>query len=201
MKIKVDMDKEFKRFARNVEKITAMTTLEMKDIVSYNGKQFIKRAIKFTPLMRKNQPRWIPVSSFDPATRSTFISAGIISADSKWIKASALGLTPYTPKGRGFARSGWLKAAQGLKAMNANYTQYMGKYSRSFGLFRDELKRMVPRVTVGNKIPFIEDLDRGSTTNREAAHILARAMAKTNRDMQRKIEYYKRKNSMLWAKR
>ncbi len=76
---------------------------------------------------------------------------------------------------KGFAKAGWVRAMLGLGLKpKTSVHKRGGRQGWEYGIFVDQLNRHQPAVTIGNKIPFIEALDRGSSQN-PAHHILARA--------------------------
>jgi len=112
-----------------------------------------------------------------------------------------LGLTPVSPqgyKGRGFAKSGWVKALMGLGVAVRSRYHYGGKRRwAEFGIFKDGRNQALPFVEVGNTVPYIEKLNREGG-NRGAPRFFQRAFAMTILQMERTLTRMARKQARLW---
>jgi len=119
----------------------------------------------------------------------------------------AMKFTPFpegtTKSGRrirtkGFAKSGWVRSMLGLGIKpKTSVHKRGGRKGWEYGLFEDNLSRHQPAVTIGNRIPYIEDLDRGSNQN-PAYHILARSQIAAINAMHWRLERMAKRMGKRW---
>lgn len=174
-----------KQFNELLTETVAVTGRDVRLQCRLNGRDFIKKSIKLTPIMQRNQDRMVAVADLSPASRSFFRALGI-----RYIPARALGMKPYTPKGRGFAKSGWLVALFGLGLRYQTVPgQLDGGRWREIGKFRDRLNATMPSVEIGNAAPFIETLN-AQGGNEGQAHFFQTALEKTVRQMDYRLNYF-----------
>ena len=100
---------------------------------------------------------------------------------------------------RGFAKSSWIGAAHDLRARVS-----LPKSAESGGARRHSRADWLSRkaraaVDIVNRHPYIMDLDQGSRLN-PPYHILAVALGKTVRDLERKYDWYMRRQQRAWSK-
>lgn len=118
---------------------------------------------------------------------------------------AALRRTPIAQKdpfrkrrGRGFAKSGWVKALRGLGLSTGATLIRGGKgVGLRFGDFKDGRQNVMPFVEVANQVPYITQLDTGSSKN-PPYHILSLATNDTMRKMERILNRMSTRMARRW---
>ena len=184
------------RFGQLIREMERTTTYDVGKLVGLWGYRWTKQAEKHTTIMRKNQPRYIKTASLSPATRATLVSIGVISADATAVKASAVGLKPFVPQGRGFAKAGWYKAQAGLGNPPSNKYNTPGGQWSQVGILNDQSKTKL-WVEVGSRVPYINTIDQGGG-GMAPAHIVLNANYSTYEWMAKQLTIQARKMAARW---
>ena len=168
------------------------------DVVSYSAKQFVYKAISGTPMMNKAEPRMILLGKVNPGLVAIWRRQGLIPVGAEKVNARKVGWEPYTPKGRGYAKSGWMQAARKLRVKTV-LSGIDTRGIRKSGLFVDGRKRKErPYIILGNRVPFIEDLNQTGKRGGRQARFFQAAFDKMNREMERKLNRWAKKAASKW---
>lgn len=177
-----------KNFRDLLDETVRVTGRSMELQVKLNGRDYLKKVIKMTPMMKKKQPRWLLVPEHPNSEKKIPKKAKDLGDEFK----------PWYPRGRGFARSGWLVAliGLGLHGTGQEYKKGAGKW-KQVGEFKNRLKRAIPEVELGNVVPFIETLNSLGGSSGEP-HFFQKAFDKTVRHMEHRLTYFSRQIEKKW---
>lgn len=172
-----------------LSEIEKTTKAELPKIIRNAGRDFSRSAISVTPVVKKKiKVRTVVVR--DKAGK-------VVLRGGKPIWIPVKNKFSITPKGRGYAKAGWVKAMLGL---GINPVSAVRSWARAgalqHGHFVNGLKQKNPFVEIGNKIPYIEELDRGGSDN-PAHHIMSKALSKTivrtEQGLENAVQIYERR--------
>ena len=83
-------------------------------------------------------------------------------------------------RGKGFAKSGWIKPMRGLgMVVKSKAGDRGGKKGPEMGDYKSRKSLLSASIEVANQVPYIEELDRGSSQN-GAFHIMQKSIDATN---------------------
>jgi hypothetical protein len=110
----------------------------------------------------------------------------------------------YTPmargrvRGKGFAKSGWILPMKklGMKVIARHGTRGGGK-GPTMGDYVKRGNKKKLRIEVANQVPYIQDLDIGSSQNK-AYHISQKALDATNHAMGKTIKRLAARQKIQW---
>jgi len=168
------------------------TRAELPKIIRNAGRDFSRAAIAATPIVKKTiKVRVIKVRSK---------TGKVVLRDGKPIWFRLKKAKTIKPEGRGYAKAGWVWAMQGLKMTPvAGVRAFTRRGALQHGHFVDGLKNKNPFVEVGNRIPYIEELDRGGSNN-PASHIMSKAISKMIQKTERSLENAARIYERRWRR-
>ena len=188
-----------RQFVSLVDETMKVTGRELKVVLFIAGKSLARKLFEATPEMRKNTARHVIIKDLPPEVRSHLLRAGISVEGQTSIPARKLGreFKPYTPKGRGFAKAGWIRGLQGTRAKQAVQIHFLGKGWRKAGDYVEKLKGARPRLEIANSVPYIETLNaRGGTGGK--AYFFQTAFGRLNREMEKRLSDFARKAFSNW---
>lgn len=163
LQITKQSQREFNSLISEMQKATGA---DIDKVIRNMGRDFLRSALKKTPFAKKKAKLYVMQERADGSTFYKFMGKG-------------------TPKGRGFAKSGWvamfpkvgLSSSAGVKAGEASKAATDFIWRKSSGFSNMEL---------ANQIPYIEALDKGDANNKPRM-ILMRSMIdlkkKTNKQL------------------
>lgn len=142
---------EIDKLCKAADDMVAATGVAMPLVITNQARDISLRALKYTPIAPRSIMLYWETLEF---------------ADGRKLRI------PTAPRrivltGRGFAKSGWVKALRGLNSTGGGaYTSGGTGKALQFGHFRDGRRiPFAPYVEVGNGIPYIMYLENGSKNN------------------------------------
>jgi len=182
-----------KELQKTLQKMQALTKKEMPKIIRNFTDDYVYAASYNTPLAKrvKITHKRIRDKSGQPITTA---------AGHSWYKVKKP--RTVTPKGRGYAKLGWLKAAIGLKSFKTvsriiKYKWSSKSKAEKISDYIDKTRGLKPYTIVTNKVPYIIGLDSGSQFN-APYHISAKSMAYVLSRWKKTISRLEKKVYSVW---
>jgi len=177
------------------------TKSSSKRVVNFSAKQFMRSAVPKTPMARSNFVKWFEVNELPKATKQRLLRENVITASDEWVNARKAGLT-FTRRGRGYARSGWVRGGKkfGKRVMNVG----PGSFAASEVI--DRRQRAIPYVEIANQVPFIDELDDGTNPRnvpyaaKSPAYILSKSQIAAAKSMMWYLERRARRARSKWGR-
>ena len=189
------------KFGQLLSELESAEGFSAERAIVWAGRKFVRSLVAKTP-KSNGKVAWVEVSTLPPEVRADFVSAGIISSGQRWVKAKAIGWMDYKVRGRGFAKSGWVKA---ISKLGGPKVAGVGKGSYDASDFIDRRKASNPFVEMADSVPYIVQLDDGTNPNNVpfsptgAAKILDTAMIKTNKQLEWFLTKVSREEARKWG--
>lgn len=172
-----NIDKNTMRLAGKIQQLAELSGRETKTIVRNVGRDYARAALRATPIAPKFRT---VVRVLDKA--GNFVC---------WRKAG--GQIPNA--GRGFAKAGWLRSFEGL-GINLTGVRTGGK-AREYGDFEQRGSAYDAMVRLTNAVPYIVELDQGSSTN-PPFNIHAKAMLAAENQINKALFRLEQKQRSAW---
>jgi len=172
---------------RVTDELVRVTGRDLPTVVRMSAIWYAKSVIKKTPIAPKVITR-----------NFIFLSA----AQSPTGVATRIPASPFKfkPKGRGFAKSGWVKSLRGLGTGGADSKLAWGKAWQFSGFVNALRKFAQPHVQMTNSIPYIETLNKKGNARGTGRNFFDEAMGTTIRRMSRLLEFHAKKIDRAWKR-
>lgn len=177
--------KDMAKFSAAMDELSKQTRKEMPVLLKEQAVFFVRNAISSTPLAKKEvRVVW------------DFLLQKIVSAKRGRLPSHQKAYTK-TPKGRGFARAGWVRAMrQGLQK-SSEADKWAWGQAPAFGYYAAQLTGHAPVIELGNDVPYILVLDRGGKGNK-AADIEGKALRKTTYFIEKRLSAMAQRLQSRW---
>lgn len=194
-------------FSALIDEMQEVTKAEMPKVIRNVSRDFCRSAMKVTPLARRlteadfQEDGGYLVTTKHKKTGKTVQFIGTKEQFTAARKSKRLLARPgQFPKGRGYARIGWVKALVmlgvpiKLKQIKADVVAI-----NKTGDFVDGMSHAQPYSEIANRVPYIEKLDKGGP-GVTSHNIMARAMAATATSMERTLTKLSERMAKNWNK-
>ena len=171
---------QMQRMKRATDELAKVTGRSMPNVVRLSAIWFAKSALKRTPIAPKK------------------IRTQFIKQDGKWVHTDKA--HTFKPKGRGFAKAGWVKSLRGLGRSSNESGFAWGKAWQLSG-FTDALRKFAqPHVIMSNSIPYIETLNRKGNKRGTGQHFMDASLKAAATRMSMLLDHHAKELGRAWRR-